>query len=199
MFTLSLPKTERGPGLALEQLLARRRSVRDYTGEPLSLEQASALLWAAAGITAPPHLRAAPSAGALYPLQLYLVAGHVNSLPPGVYRHRPEQNSIVLLAEGDCRRSLAGAAFGQSWLADAPLTLVFAAHYARTTVKYHQRGVRYVHIEVGHAAQNALLMAVAMDLGAAVVGAFDDARVAGALRLDAEEVPLYLMPVGHPA
>ena len=199
MFTLSLPKTESGPGLALEQLLARRRSVRDYRDAPLTLQHASALLWAAAGITAPPYLRAAPSAGALYPLQLYLAAGHVESLPAGVYRHRPEQNAIVMLAEGDRCRELADAAFGQSWITKAPLVLAFAAHYARTTWKYRQRGIRYVHIEAGHAAQNALLMAVALDLGAAVVGAFDDARVAGLLALEAEETPLYLMPVGHPA
>ncbi len=194
---LSLPTTGAAP--ALERLLARRRSIRDYTAEPLSLEHAAALLWAAAGITAPPHLRTAPSAGALYPLQVYLVAGNVIGLAPGVYRHRPEQDAIELLADGDRRRDLADAAFGQPWLAEAPLTLVFAARYARTTWKYRQRGIQYVHIEVGHAAQNALLMAVALNLGAAVVGAFDDARVAGVAELNAEETPVYLVPAGHRA
>lgn len=199
MSILSLPKTGPGPALALEQLLARRRSVRDYTSESVTLAQAAALLRAAAGITAPPQLRTAPSAGALYPLQLYLVAGDVSELAPGIYRHHPEQDAIVLQAGGDRRDDLANAALGQSWLALAPLTLVFAACYSRTTWKYRQRGIRYVHIEVGHAAQNALLMAVALDLGAAVVGAFDDARLASLLGLSEEESPLYLLPAGHPA
>lgn len=199
MSILSLPKTGPGPALALEQLLARRRSVRDYTREPLTLAQAAALLRAAAGITAPPQLRTAPSAGALYPLQLYLVAGEVNDIAPGIYRHHPEQDALTLQAGGDRRDDLANAALGQSWLALAPLTLVFTASYSRTTWKYRQRGIRYVHIEVGHAAQNALLMAVALDLGAAVVGAFDDARLASLLGLSEEESPLYLLPAGHPA
>jgi len=199
MFILSLPKMEPVPDLSLEHLLARRRSIRDYTAQPLTLAQAAGLLWAAEGITAPPHLRTAPSAGALYPLQLYLVAGDVSGLAPGVYRHLPDQCAIDLLAEGDRRRDLAAAALGQSWLAEAPLTLVFTARYARTTWKYHQRGIQYVHIEVGHAAQNALLMAVALSLGAAVVGAFDDERVSSVAGLNEDETPLYLLPVGHPA
>lgn len=199
MFILSLPRIEPVPGLSLEQLLARRRSIRAYTAQPLTLAQVAGLLWAAEGITAPPHMRTAPSAGALYPLQLFLVAGDVSGLAPGIYRHLPDQCAIDLLAEGDHRRDLAAAAPGQSWLAEAPLTLVFTARYARTTWKYHQRGIRYVHIEVGHAAQNALLMAVALNLGAAVVGAFNDERVAGVVGLNEESTPLYLLPVGHPA
>jgi SagB-type dehydrogenase family enzyme len=199
MTLLTLPESEPGPGLPLQQLLARRRSIRDYTAQPLTLAQAASLLWAAEGITAPPHLRTAPSAGALYPLQLSLVAGAVSGLDPGVYRHLPEQGAIELLAEGDRRRDLAAAALGQSWLAQAPLTLVFGARYARTTVKYHQRGFQYVHIEVGHASQNVLLMAAALNLGAAVVGAFDDEGVARVVGLHKQETPLYLLPVGHPA
>lgn len=199
MFILSLPASEPAPDLSLEQLLARRRSIRDYTSQPLTLGQLAGLLWAAEGITAPPYLRTAPSAGALYPLQLYPMAGNVSSLASGVYRHLPDQSAVGLLAEGDRRRELAAAALGQSWLAEAPLTLVFAARYARTTWKYHRRGIQYVHIEVGHAAQNALLMAVALNLGAAVVGAFHDERVASVLGLNGEETPLYLLPVGHPA
>ena len=199
MSILSLPKVEPSPPLRLEQLLARRRSIRDYTVQPLTLAQVASLLGAAEGITLAPDLRTAPSAGALYPLQLYLVAGNARGLIPGVYRHLPDPGALEQLAEGDRRNDLAAAALGQSWIAAAPLTLVFTARYARTTKKYHQRGIQYVHIEVGHAAQNALLMAVALNLGAAVVGAFDDGGVVSVVGLDTEETPLYLLPVGHPA
>lgn len=199
MNLIRLPKTEPGPAYPLEQLFARRRSVREYTRQPVPLAKVACLLWATQGITDPQGLRTAPSAGALYPLELYLLAGNVTDLPCGIYRHLPPENAIELLAEGDRRPDLARAALGQSWLANAALTLVFAARYERTTWKYGRRGIQYVHIEVGHAAQNALLMAAALNLGAAVVGAFHDEQVASVAGLNKEEIPLYLLPVGHPA
>lgn len=199
MNLIRLPRPETGSGHALEQLLARRRSVRDYTGQPLTFAQVASLLWAAQGVNDPQGLRTVPSAGALYPLELYLLAGSVSGLASGIYRHHPREDAIELVAEGDRRRELAMAALGQSWLADAALTLVFAVRYEATTRKYGQRGVQYVHIEVGHAAQNALLMAFALNLGAAVLGAFHDERVANSAGLNRDEVPLYLLPVGHPA
>jgi SagB-type dehydrogenase family enzyme len=172
--------------------------VRTYATGSLTLEQVSQLLWAGQGITDPDGLRAAPSAGALYPLELYFVAGAVDGLAAGVYRYRPETHDLVLHQPDDRRTTLARAAVRQAWMADAPAMIVFAAEYRRTTVKYGQRGIRYVHIEVGHAAQNIWLAAVALDLGAVLVGAFDDDRVHAVLKLPAEQRPLGLMPVGRP-
>lgn len=199
MSLIKLPRAETSLGHPLELLLAQRRSVRDYVPTSISLVQASCLLWSAQGVTDLRGLRTAPSAGALYPLEPYLVAGAVTGLTPGIYRYVPQENSVASIQQGDRRTALAVAALGQSWLADAALTLVFAADYERTTRKYGRRGIQYVHIEVGHAAQNTLLTAVALNLGAAVVGAFDDKRVAQVVGLSKEETPLYLLPVGHKA
>lgn len=171
--------------------------MRSYTSKPVTLVNLTSLLWAAQGVTDPRGFRTAPSAGALYPLELYLVAGSVTGLEPGVYHYIPLDGAITMLQRGDQRDELAEAALGQSWMADAALTLVFAANHQRTTVKYGQRGIQYVHIEAGHAAQNILLTAVAMNLGAAVVGAFNDRRVASVIGLPKQETPLYLLPVGQ--
>lgn len=198
MAFISLPKLEFSVGPPLEELLERRRSVRDYAPKPVTLAQAATLLWAAQGTTDREGLRTVPSAGALYPLELRIVAGDVSGLAPGIYRYLAPQGVLDLGAEGDWRHALATAALGQSWLADAPLILVFSARYSLTTGKYHQRGVQYVHIEVGHAAQNVLLMAVALNLVAAVVGAFQDERVAEVVGLNVGESPLYLLPIGYP-
>ena len=196
---IPLPRAASSPAQSLEHLLARRRSVRDYADRPVTLVAAACLLRAAQGITTADGLRASPSAGALYPLEIYLAAGAVSGLAPGIYRYLPGEDAIAPVLEGDRRAVLAAAALGQSWLAAASLTLVIAAVPGRTTVKYGRRGIQYVHMEAGHAAQNILLMAVAQNLGAAVVGAFDDARVASVTGLAGEETPLYLVPVGHPA
>lgn len=199
MSLIKLPKTEPSLSQPLEQLLAQRRSVRDYTGQPVALAEVACLLWAAQGITDPQGLRTTPSAGALYPLDIYLTAGAITGLMPGTYRYLPREDAVACVLEGDRRIALAAAALGQSWLADAALTLVFAVRYGRTTWKYGRRGIQYVHMEAGHAAQNVLLMAVAQNLGAAVVGAFDDEHVASVMGLAGEETPLCLVPVGHPA
>ena len=199
MNPIVLPTVEPGPAQPMGRLLTLRRCIRDYAKRPVTLEQAACLLRAAQGITGAGGLRAAPSAGALYPLEIRLVAGKVSGLEAGIYRYLPSQDALEQAEAGDRRIELAAAALGQSWIADAALTLVFSARYERTTVKYGGRGVRYVHMEVGHAAQNVLLMAVALGLGAAVVGAFDDARIAALARLQREEAPLYLLPAGHPA
>jgi SagB-type dehydrogenase family enzyme len=155
------------------------------------------LLWATQGTTRGGH-RTAPSAGALYPLEAYLVASRVEGLAPGVYRYEPAAHRLVRLAAGDRSGDLARAAFGQDWLGEAAAIVVLAAVEQRTTAKYGRRGVRYVRMEAGHAAQNVLLQAAALGIGATPVGAFDDARVHKVLGLDAAEQPLYLLPVGRP-
>ena len=152
--SIGLPAPVHGGDKPLELLLQQRRSVRDYASSALRLPDIGQLLWAAQGITHPTGLRTAPSAGALYPLELYVVAGNVGGLAAGVYHYRAEGHRLTRLQGGDLRTALAQAAHAQGWMRDAAAVVVFAAVYERTTRKYGERGVRYVHMEVGHAAQN---------------------------------------------
>ena len=183
--------------VSLEQTLLQRRSVRDYTNEPLSLQQVSQLLWAAQGITDLRGLRTAPSAGALYPLEIYLVVGDVENLARGVYHYQPVGHTLTKVLDGDLRAKLAAAALGQGCVKEGAINIVFTAVYERTTQKYGERGIRYVHMEVGHAAQNVYLQAVALNLGTVVIGAFHDDQVREILSLPQQEQPLYIMPVGR--
>lgn len=195
---LALPRPRRDSGCSLEQALLERRTVRSFGVQPLRLEELAQLAWAAQGRIASDGRRTAPSAGALYPLELHIVAGNVRGLAAGVHRYRPEAHDLALMGEGDRRRELAAAACGQSWLQEAPAILVIAAIARRTTAKYGQRGMRYVLMEAGHAAQNVLLQAGALDLDAAPVGAFSDAEVHAAAALGDAAEPLYLIAVGRP-
>ena len=195
--TIQLPKPQYDSDVSIEQSLRQRRSTRDYTNEPLKLHEVSQLLWATQGITDARGYRTAPSAGALYPLELYIVVGKVEHLAPGIYKYDPHDHEIVVLIEGDKRVDLAVAALSQPWVKDGALSIVIAAVYERTTVKYGDRGIRYVHIEVGHAAQNLCLQATAMDLGVVTVGAFNDERVSELLNLPDNEKPLYIIPIGR--
>ncbi len=196
---VSLPQPRpRGP-LSVEEALARRRSVRAYLEAPLTLGQLSQLLWAAQGTTERTHgLRTAPSAGALYPLEVYVAAERIDGLRRGVYRYVPGRHSLALVLEGSVREQLCHDALSQSALRDAPATLALAAVFARTTMKYGQRGRRYVYLEVAHAAENVSLQATALGLGTVVIGAFDDSSVKGTLGMRGDEEPLYLVPVGRP-
>jgi len=195
---LDLPEPRRDGTYQLERALQERRSVREFARAPLRLEELAQLAWAAQGQTTRGGHRTAPSAGALYPLELFVVAGNVQDLAAGVYRYQPSLHRLAPLTEGDRRGELAAAAWGQGWIAQAPAILVIAAVERRTTAKYGARGVRFVHMEAGHAAQNILLQAVALGLGATVVGAFGDAEVKAAAALPEDAQPLYLVPVGRP-
>jgi len=192
-----LPEAEFGGEMSIEEAIRGRRSVREFSRDSLALDDVSQLLWAAQGITGRRGFRSAPSAGALYPLELYVVAGDIDGLSPGVYRYRQEEHDLVPVASGDHRRRLATSALEQSWVHRAPAVLVITGVYRRTTGKYGQRGRRYVHMEVGHAAQNIYLQATATSLGTVMVGAFDDDDVQEVLGLPADHEPLGLMPVGH--
>jgi SagB-type dehydrogenase family enzyme len=194
---IKLPQTESNPGQPLAQLLAQRRCVRKYAHRSVTLANAASLLWAAQGVNADDDLRTAPSAGALHPIEIYLAAGAVTELAPGIYRYLPSAGAIENAAEGDRRVALARAALGQTWVADAALILIIAADYEHTTSKHGRRGKRYVHMEAGHVAQNVLLMAATLNLGSAVVGAFDDKLVVAATGLERHQAPLYLLPVGY--
>jgi len=196
--SIKLPELYPAACHPIERLLAHRRSVRDFAATPLSLEELAHLLWAAQGVSSPEGLRTAPSAGALYPLAVHLVAGNVKGLECGSYHYRPHAGELVLTAAGDRRQPLAAAALGQGCVSEAAAVLVLSAVFERTTQKYGQRGIQYVHMEVGHAAQNVYLAAGSLGLGTVMVGAFDDQGVKRAVPLEGSEVPLALMPLGRP-
>ena len=184
---------------SVEMALRMRRSVRDYTGEPLTRAELAQLLWAAQGISGAGGMRTAPSAGALYPLQVYVAVGDVIGLPSGIYRYEPHHHVLVSVASGDRRGELCAAALAQPCVAAAGVVIAFAADYGTTTAKYGKRGIRYVHMEAGHAAQNVYLQAAALNLGTVVVGAFDDREVHNIMGMGSREDPLCLMPVGRVA
>lgn len=197
---ISLPEPVLKGEMSLEEAIVRRRSRRDFSDSPLTLGEVSQILWAAQGITDPGGLRAAPSAGALYPLEVYLVTGKqgVEGLEEGVYHYLPHSHSLQLTLRGDVRQTLARLSAEQMFIAEAPLSLLIAAEYERTTQKYGDRGVRYVHMEVGHVGQNVYLQAEALGLGTVTVGAFQDEEISKALNLPSSYRPLYLMPIGYP-
>jgi len=197
--SVDLPSPRLQGGDALEDALQRRRSVRDFSKQALTLDQVGQLLWAAQGETDESGLRASPSAGALYPLELYLFAGSVGELEPGIYHYEVGAHRLSRVASGDRRRELARAALGQSAVSEAAAVIAVGALYSRTTGKYGNRGRRYVHMEAGHAAQNVLLQATAMGLDAVPIGAFDDSDVARAASMPRGTQALYLLPVGHGA
>jgi len=196
--TINLPGPRLESDISVERAIHNRRSIREFSNKPLSLEEISQLLWSAQGMTDDEGLRSAPSAGALYPLVLYLVVGNVKGLKPGTYQYSPDGHQLLRIKEGDSRKELAEAAYQQLWVKDSAALLIFSAIEKKTTRKYGQRGIRYIHIEVGHSAQNVFLQAQSLGLGAAVVGAFDDSHIETILNLPAGEQVLYLMPIGRP-
>jgi SagB-type dehydrogenase family enzyme len=193
-----LPRPAEQAG-SLLRVLHQRRSIRDFSRASLTLADAAALLWAAQGVTHPDGLRTAPSAGALYPLETFLVAQRVEDLPIGVYHYLPDGHALAVVPRAGTPQDLAAAALGQECVERAAAVIVFTAEPVRTTRKYGERGLRYVHLEAGHAAQNVCLAAVALGLGTVVVGAFDDDGVRRVLRPVHVAEPLCLVAVGRPA
>ena len=198
---LKLPEPRYASNTSVEAALAQRRSVRAYSGEALTIDELSQLLWAAQGITEPWGGRTAPSAGALYPLELYVVVDTVTGLDAGVYRYRPATHELEKTRDSDVRAELADAALSQDVISDAAIDLVIFGVFNRTTVKYRERGIRYVYMEAGHAAQNVYLQAESLNLGTVTIGAFDDAEVQQIVGMQEQEQeqgkPLYIMPVGR--
>jgi len=191
---LEEPKTK--GSISLEEAILKRRSHRSYKKEALGFFEISQILWAAQGITSPEGLRSVPSAGALYPLEIFLVVGKVEKLDAALYKYNPENHSLSKIKDGDLRSELSIAALGQSWVKEAPAVLVIGGVFERTTKKYGERGIRYVYMEAGHSAQNVYLQATALNLGTVTVGAFDDEKVKEILGLPENVLPLYLMPIG---
>lgn len=190
---IKLPKPIEKGSLSIEEVIQKRRSVREYKKGTLSLGEVSQLLWAGGGRNL--YRRTIPSAGATYPLELFLVVGEVGGLTPGLYHYSHSKHSLEKIKEEDVRKRLCRAALEQRMIEKAPASLVIAADYKRTTGHYGQRGIRYVHMEVGHMGQNISLQAVALNLGTVMIGAFEDREIKEILGI--EEDPLYLIPVGR--
>ncbi len=200
--TIHLPPPSQKGKVSLEEAIARRRSIRDFTSEPLSQLQLSQLLWATQGISnARGGYRTVPSAGATYPLEVFVVCGGngVDGISDGVYQYNVESHSLRRHFEGDVRGELALAALDQDFICVAPVDIIICALYSRTLSGYGGRGERYVHVEVGHAGQNIYLQATALGLATVAIGAFNDEQVKQVLRLGEEYQPLYIMPIGKPA
>lgn len=190
---------ERGK-VSLEQAISKRRSVRRFKDEPITLEQLSQLLWSAQGTTGTGGKRAAPSAGATYPLEIFVVTGEecIKGLDAGIYHYDSCNHLLNLQHTGDLRQKLADTALGQTSISRCPVDLVVCAIHPRTAYRYGRRGERYVHMEVGHVGQNVALQAVALGLGTVMVGAFEDEEVGKTLKLEEQMKPLYIIPIGKP-
>ncbi len=184
--------------VSVEEAISKRRSVRRYLNTPLSLSQLSQLLWAAQGITGGGWLRAAPSAGATYPLEVFVITGRggIEDLEKGIYRYHAERHGLILRKPGEYRSKLARAALSQNFITEAPASLVLCAVFSRTAECYGRRAERYVDMEVGHAAQNVHLECIALGLASVPVGAFQDDDVHEVLDAEANVRPLYIIPVG---
>ena len=204
--TYALPSPLTDGKVSVERALFNRRSQRQFVDKAISAEQLSQILWAAYGITQPMPdrpalrggLRAAPSAGALYPFEIYAIIGKVDGVEPGVYKYISEEHKIIRTIDRDIRDEFSKVALGQAHIKEAPVTIFYSAIYSRMTKKYGDRGAdRYVCMDLGHSAQNIYLQAEALNLGTCAIGAFSDDKVSELFQLPEEEVPLYIMPVGH--
>lgn len=196
---ITLPPAKYSSSTSIEESILNRRSIRDYLDRPISLAQLGQLLWAAQGINRPETgKRTAPSAGARYPLEFYVVAREVEGVPEGIYKYSPQGHVLRAIVRADSIERLATAAIDQDWIADAAAVLVISAVFQRTTSRYGERGERYVHMDVGIAAQNVYLQSESLGLGTVFVGAFDDEQIHSVLGLPGEERPLCLLPIGWP-
>jgi len=196
---IHLPPPSQEGGMSLTEAISRRKSIRYFASQLISQLQLSQILWATQGTTDSPwgH-RTVPSAGATYPLEVFVVCGGngIEEIGDGIYHYNIDSHSLVQHHQGDVRVQLAKAALDQEFIHQAPVDIVICAEYERTLRRYGVRGERYVHIEVGHAGQNIYLQATALGLATVVVGAFNDEQVRQALGLDKRYKTLYIMPVG---
>jgi len=194
---LTLPEPRLAGKVTVEGALRERRSIRRFASQSLTLEEIGQLLWSVQGVTGTGGERTTPSAGGLYPLQIYLVAARVDGLEVGIYRYRPDKHDLEPVAEGDVRVKLAAASHGVEWVDSAPAVLAIGGVVEKTAIKYGARARRYVYMEVGCAAENVYLQAQSLGLGAVLVGAFDDHEVAAIVQLREAEEAMAIMPVGR--
>ncbi len=194
---VKLPEPDAAGRSHIEELIAKRRSIREYADRELSEPLISRFLWATQGTSSKEGLRTAPSAGALYPLEVHVVIGEGSGLEAGIYRYVTEEHSLIQEISGDVRQKLSEAALSQRMIQNAPVSLVISVIYPCITSKYGKRGLRYAHMEAGHAAQNVYLLGVELGIGTCAVGAFEDEEVKKVLKMPTNEDPLYIMPLGY--
>ena len=196
---LQLPEP-RFQGLYLEDAIRRRRSIRDYSGETMSIMQISVILFAAQGISGEVHgqkVRTAPSAGALYPIDLYAFVNNVEDIQLGLYYYSPTDHSLFQLKKGDFRKSLFEATLEQDMVKDANVVIVLTSIPKRIVWKYRDRAQRYIFMEAGHISQNIYLQATSLGLGSVAIGAFYDEKIGNLMDLDLkQETPIYIHTVG---
>ncbi len=202
--SIELPSVETDGNVSVEKAIFNRESVRNFSDDSLSIEELSQIVWAGAGFrdvdAVSEATRTYPSAGGIYPVNLYIVVRNVDGLNSGVYEFIPSGHKLQLLKEGDFSDQLSSAALRQGFIADAAVNLVYAADYDAVRSRYGERGAeRYIYMDIGHAAENVYLQAEAMGLGTVAVGAFDDDGVGNVLgNENIKGVPVYILPVGRP-
>lgn len=194
----TLPEPSKQGQRSLEECLFERKSIREFTSKPITVTQIGQILWAAQGRTNTEGHRTAPSAGALYPLEILLATGIVQELETGAFRYIPDEHGLELIIKGEVRDELAVAALDQDCVRNGAAVLILTAIPERITGKYGQRGHLYMYMEAGHVAQNIYLQATALGLGTVAVGAFYDNTVKRILQLPPKKEPLYILPIGHP-
>jgi SagB-type dehydrogenase family enzyme len=195
--TVPLPKPDLAGKVTLDQAIAQRRSSREYAAGALTLAEISQLMWCAQGITSPEGKRAVPSARAVYPLQVWLLAGDVTGLPAGLYRYQPKEHALALVRDGDPRPALIAATPGQASLQHAAAVIAVVGDSLLAAGKFGAHATRWLGMEAGFVVQDVYLEATALGLGTVMVGGWQDAAVRGALTLPAAWQPLALMPVGR--
>jgi len=194
---IQLPTPEFKSSTSIEEAILKRRSIRDYTKESLSLKEVSQILWSAQGITDEASgLRSSPSAGATFPLEVYLAVSNVKDLNAGLYKYNPFNNTLKLFAEGDKRFDISNAALKQGSIEKSAAMIILTAVHERTSVRYGNRTERYVNMEIGHAGQNIYLQAVSLGLGTVMIGAFNDDALKKVMDLPDNEFPLAIYPLG---
>ena len=194
---IQLPEPRFESEVSLEESLLNRRSIRNFSNEPVTLKEVSQLLWATQGITDSSGHRTAPSAVALYPLSIYVVVGNVPEIVNGVYVYEPQNHSMIRLIDGDARDALATAAMGQASIRHGAISFVVTVDYGKMTARFADKGERFGTLEAGHAAQNLCLQATALDLALVTAGAIYDDQVASVVDLPDNFTPLYVIPVGR--
>jgi len=188
-------------GGSLWDAIARRRSTREFSNQPIPFSELSQLIWATQGITLRAQgfeFRASPSAGALYPIETYLVVNRVEEIPPGLYHYNVKEAQLILLKDGQFGTELCRAGLGQEMLAQAACVFVWTAIVERSKWKYRERAYRYIYMDVGHIGQTLYLAATALNLGCCTVGAFFDDEIDRVIGADGEtEISVYLGAVGR--
>lgn len=193
-----LPKAIEKTNFSIEEVIALRRSIREYLNKPLQLKDLAQILWAAQGITEPSlGLRSAPSAGATYPLEVYILSKNVENLKKGIYKYLPFYHALKVIREGDYSYDLYQACLYQDWVLNAAANIIITAIYERTTYRYGTRGIRYVHMEAGHVGQNIYLQATALKIGTVAIGAFYDEEVENIIQASHQEKVIYIFPLGY--